>query len=197
MRAALTAAFVMALLSAQGQEHPIISHYALTELDGAIAVDWTIRGGSTCDGQQVERSTDGITFVAVHRISGICGDGSVPVEYHWIDNDPPEFTEVRYRIELGVQGHSSVMSVVFDQLTKSDQRFFPSPMHDQATLLLNVPRSSPVELRILDATGRLVLQRNVTFTGGIPITLPGAPAGIYTYVAQAGGRTFTGRFVKE
>lgn len=184
-------------LAIMAQEHPIIAAYTLTEFDGGIRIDWTIQGGSTCNGQDVERSIDGVTFTQVHRIEGICGSASDPVPYDWIDNAPPEFSTVYYRVKLGFDGYTSVKSIVFDQLTTSDQRFFPSPMHQEATLVLNIPSSASFDVEIADAAGRIVFQRSAVQGNTIRFSLPGAAAGTYNYRATSEGRVFTGRFVKR
>ncbi len=191
--------FLAALLPVviMAQEHPIIAAYTLTEFDGGIRIDWTIQGGSTCNGQDVERSTDGVAFTQVHRIEGICGNASEPVSYDWIDTAPPEFSTVYYRVKLGVEGYTSIKSVVFDQLTTSDQRFFPSPMAEEATLVLNILTSASFELEIWDANGRSVFLRNGVQGNSIRFALPGVQAGTYSYLASSEGRRFTGRFVKE
>lgn len=179
------------------QEHPFISAYGLTVLEGGIRIDWTIQGGSTCDGQEVERSTDGIEFIPVHRIDGICGDPTIAVPYQWFDDGPPEFSTVYYRIKLGVDGYTSERSVFFDQLTTSELRFFPSPMAEAATLVLNIPGSSTFDLRIWDASGRIVLERMGIPGASTLIALPGVSPGTFSYRANSKGRSFTGRFAKE
>lgn len=178
-------------------EHPFIKTFELTVLDGRILVTWTMQGGSTCDGSEVLRSTNGVDFTPVHRLEGICGDAALDVPYLWMDASPPELSTVYYRIKLGLEGFSSVKSVAFTQLTYSDQRFFPSPMRDEATLLLNVPASARVDLLIFDAAGRIVVTRAGLTGREHRIQLPGARPGIYGYEARAEGRRFLGRFVKE
>lgn len=183
-------------LTLSGQEHPFLSAYTLTELDGAIRIDWTIQGGSTCDGQAVERSTDGVSFTTVHGIGGLCGDPNVPKSYSWTDEAPPELSTVHYRVKLGFDGYSSVKLVDFDQLTTSDQRFFPSPVRNEATLLLNLPNSASVDLLVFNARGATVLELQGHNGARIDLQLGTLPAGTYTYLAIAAGRRFTGRFVK-
>ncbi len=182
--------------SASAQEHPFIAQYALTELPGAIRIDWTIQGGNTCNGQEVERSTDGITFARVHRIDGICGNTSAPVPYHWFDNAPPEFSTVYYRVKLGIDGYTSVKSIHFRQLTTSEQRLFPNPVTDAATLVVNASATSAIDVRITDASGREVML--ITGVQGQAITIDARALvpGLYSYTAVAGGRTFQGRFIK-
>lgn len=197
-----TAFLLAALLAgpvavAQSDEHPFIASFDLTVLDGRILVAWTMKGGSTCDGSEVLRSTNGVDFTALHRIDGICGDAALDVPFSWMDEAPPELSTVFYRVKLGNEGHSSVKSVAFAQLTTGQQRFFPSPMRDEATLLLNVPASARVDLLIFDMGGRIVWEREGLVGREHRIVLPGVLAGVYGYVARVDGRSFQGRFVKE
>lgn len=179
------------------QEHPFIAAFELTELEGNIRIDWTMQAGTTCNGTEVERSTDGASFAKVHRIDGICGSGTEPVPYTWLDEAPPEFTTLYYRVKLGINGYSSVKSVIFDQLTISDERFFPSPMADEATLILNVSSSATIDLLVYDATGRVVLQRTGVPGPSVPVSLVGHSSGVFAFRAESEGRVFTGSFVKQ
>ncbi|MBK9177466.1 MAG: T9SS type A sorting domain-containing protein [Flavobacteriales bacterium] len=190
--------FAMSTMPTWAQdEHPFIESFTLTVQEGRVLVQWVMKGGSTCDGSEVERSTDGETFSVVHRIEGLCGDPEVPVSFSWADAAPPELSTLFYRIQLGTEGRSSVKQVRFDQLTSSAQRFYPSPTSGETSLLLNIPASAQVELVIADAAGRVVLQRAGLVGRSHALDLRHLPAGAYTYVAEADGRRFAGRFVKE
>lgn len=189
---------INALLYSQAtaQEHPFLIRYELTELSGGISIEWTMQGGSTCNGQDVERSTNGVDFVPVHRILGICGDPTVAVPFSWLDDAPPEFSTVYYRLKLGIDGYSSVQKVEYDQLETSAQRFFPSPVLDAATLLLNVPTGDRVDLLIWGPSGRLIRDRRNLTGARIALDLSDLPAGVYNYKASSGDKLFSGRFVK-
>lgn len=178
------------------QEHPFIARYELSALSGAVRVDWVLHGGNTCNGQDVERSTDSTTFVAVHRIPGICGDPSAAVPYVWVDPAPPELSKVYYRVKLGFDGYSSVKSIFFEQLRTEEQRFYPSPTTGEATLVLNVAIGAPVELAVHDVSGRSVLSVQGLSGPQLRLDLSALPQGTYVYRAVAEGRAFVGRFVK-
>lgn len=182
---------------AQEGEHPFIKSFTLTVLDGRVQVDWTMQGGSTCDGSEVLRSTDGVDFQVIHRIDGICGDPILDVPFGYRDDSPPELSRIYYRINLGLEGYSSIKFVDFDQLTESEQRFYPVPVANTATLLLNVPGSARVDLRILDAGGREVWQAAGLVGPRHELDVVFLRPGMYLYVADVAGRRFQGRFVKE
>jgi hypothetical protein len=182
---------------AQPVEHPFIETYALTVQEGRVLVEWVMKGGSTCDGSAVERSIDGVNFIVAHRIEGLCGDPDVPVPFSWADADPPELSMLHYRIEFGTEGRSSVKSVRFDQLTRTEQRFYPSPTQGPATLLLNVPAGTVMDVSLFDAAGHLVMLKAGLVGRSQPLDLSRLPAGSYSYLAVADGRRFYGRFVRE
>lgn len=182
---------------AHAQEHPFIARYELTELSGAVRVDWVLQGGNTCNGQEVERSTDGSTFVAVHRILGICGDPEAAVPYEWIDASPPELSVLYYRVKLGFDGYTSVKSIFFEQLITEEQRFYPSPATGEASLLLNAPTGTPVDVEVYNLSGRSMFTQRGNSGPLVRLDLGGLTTGTYMYRAVADGRAFVGRFVKE
>lgn len=193
---ALLFAWMATPRNAHAQEHPFLAAYTVEVVDGSVHVDWTILGGNTCDGQEVERSTDGIHFVAVHRIQGLCGDPFVPRRYEWYDTSPPELSVLHYRVRLGNEGTSSVKTVRYEQLRTTEQRFYPSPTTGEATLLLNVAPGTAVDLLVLDLAGRVVLDLQDKPGPLLRLDIITLPQGTYVYRALADGRAFVGRFVK-
>ncbi len=179
------------------QEHPFLSEYALTELPDGVLVNWTIHGGSTCDGQEVQRSTDSLNFSVVHTIQGICGSPEASTPYTWFDPAPPELSTVFYRLKLGFDGFSSVKAVFFEQLNESDQRFFPNPATDVATLVVDAKPNTPLDLLVFNGSGMLVVSLSGVNGPTVDIPVQQLPAGLYTYrVSTVEGRSFSGRFVK-
>ncbi|MBL7982589.1 MAG: T9SS type A sorting domain-containing protein [Flavobacteriales bacterium] len=181
---------------ARAQEHPFLADYTVQVIDGSVHIDWTIFGGNTCDGQEVERSTDGIHFAAVHRIEGLCGDPLVPRQYMWFDTAPPELSLLHYRVKLGTDGYSSVKTVLYEQLRTTEQRFYPSPTTGEATLLLNVAPGTAVQLLVFDPQGRVLLDLQGLPGPLLRLDLAALPQGTYLYRALANGQPFVGRFVK-
>ena len=179
------------------QEHPFLSEYSLNELPKGVLITWTIHGGTTCDGQEVQRSTDSLNFTRMYLIQGICGSPESSTPYNYFDPSPPEFSKVYYRLKLGFDGYSSVKSMFFQQLNESEQRFFPNPVVDAATLIVNVPLNATVDVRIRNMAGALVWERLAQPGPAVELNVEELPAGLYVYQAVGNGRTFSGRFVKN
>ena len=182
---------------ARAQEHPFLSAFTLTENTASITLDWTLVAGSTCAGTKVERSQNGVDFTVVHEIFGVCGAIEQPVDYSWIDPAPPEFSAVYYRLQLGVNGSSSIQSLVFDQLVTTEQRAYPSPTADEVTIAVRLPQQAKVDIRLYDARGALVLER-LGMNGPVhTLSLAAKSAGVYLYDVENDGRHFRGRLVLE
>ncbi|HRD53274.1 MAG TPA: T9SS type A sorting domain-containing protein [Flavobacteriales bacterium] len=182
---------------AQAEEHPFIESFTLAAQEGRVLLEWTMKGGSTCDGSMVERSTDGENFLPVHRIEGLCGDPEVAVHFSWADADPPELSDLYYRIVFAAEGRSLPQQVRFDQLNRSTHRVYPSPTDGMVRLLLRVPLSAQVDLRVFEANGGLVLERLAQTGRSHEIDLTGFAAGSYQVVAIADGQRFDARVVKQ
>lgn len=181
---------------AQSEEHPFIARFTLTELEGRVVVAWTMQGGSTCDGSEVERSTDGITFSRVHRLDGICGDAALDVPFTWTDLAPPELSTLYYRIKLGLNdGYSSVRSIRYDQLHSADIRVFPVPSAGPVTVVVNSGAGTSLELRVFGADGRVVIERSGLTGRRHELDLSGISPGAYRMVAIGDGRIATTGFV--
>lgn len=195
IRWVLFLSLVPAAWSVSAQEHPFLSFFTVKEGFGTVVLDWEMIAGNTCEGIDILRSLDGVDFVVAGTIPGLCGDIDEPVPYGWTDTDPPELATVHYRLKLGLNGFSSIQSVDLVQLTSEEHRFLPSPMQGEGVLLLRVPASALVDLRISDASGRQVRWSPGLRGGRHPVRLPDAPAGTYFYDAVSDGRRFQGRFV--
>jgi hypothetical protein len=81
-------------------------------------------------------------------------------------------------------------------LVTSEQLFFPNPASDHATLVLNLPASSRVDLHVFDAEGRLVLERKDHAGPLFDLELEALATGLFTFLAISSERRFFGRFVK-
>lgn len=193
---AASALFLLAGM-VQAQEHPFLSAYLLTEFDAGVRVTWTMAGGSTCNGLEVQRSLDGSSFITVHEIPGLCGDPAFAVDYAWLDRSPPELSTVFYRLKIGAADFSSIKPIAVTRLYTSDQRSFPSPASSTWTLILNVPSSASIDLAITDQAGRSTIRHSGLPAPRVDLDLARFAPGAYTYWAVSDGRTFIGRFVKE
>lgn len=193
----LLSSLLLGSLPASAQEHPFLSQFDVSQLDGAVRLEWTMVAGNTCTDTRIHRSVNRGAFEVVGLLSGICGDITTPKQYNWTDVAPVEVSFLAYRLELGTNGNSSVQELFFDQLVSSEQLFFPSPVEDRAALVLRTDLNGTVDLRVWDLSGRLRLERLSARGAQHELDLGAWPSGLYVYEANADGKRFTGRFLKR
>jgi hypothetical protein len=185
----------VASFSAQAQEHPYLSQFQVIPGFGEVVLNWTMNAGSTCSGTRILRGYSPDDLQVVGDVLGLCGSISEPVSYSWVDEHPPELSVLYYRLDLGLNGPSSVQRVEFDQLISSEQRFFPSPNDGSGTLLLRVPSNARVDLTVWSADGRSVLVKRSAIGQTHEVRLPPGFSGVFIYEAVVGERRFQGRSV--
>ncbi|MCC6461222.1 MAG: Omp28-related outer membrane protein [Saprospiraceae bacterium] len=74
---------------------------------------------------------------------------------------------------------------------------FPNPVSDESTLTLYTAKSSDVQVRIVDAFGRVVSEQNYTISGKqfLPLRAGSLANGMYTLTATANGQMISKPFV--
>lgn len=82
-----------------------------------------------------------------------------------------------------------------------DINLYPNPAIDQITLEYNLLESAPVEIRITDINGRVVLQEN---TGNLPVgehqsefNIQHLPPGVYALNLIHSGEVISNKFVVQ
>ncbi len=178
------------------QEHPFLSKFQLTEGDSWVTVDWTMVAGGTCDGTRIMRSENGVDFIPVGMIEGLCGDIVQPVEYRYIDHTAPELATLFYQLELGAADQSSIQKIELQRLRTVQHRFQPSPVQDAGELVLKVGVNAAVEIHFFDAAGREV-HRIMGRGERHPVNVQGWNAGLYFYRVVIDGQPAQGKFVVE
>ncbi|MCB0793863.1 MAG: T9SS type A sorting domain-containing protein [Flavobacteriales bacterium] len=178
-----------------GQEHPFLGGLTLQEQAGTVLLEWTLTGGSTCNGIQIERAYSGQGFVQIGEIHGLCGDLVDPVDYSWNDVSVQQLSSPSYRLKLGVDGYSSVKSITLMELNENEQLLFPIPAEDRVTLLLRLAPQTPFDLRVQDLAGRVVLDRRGISGGRVSWDVRSWLPGTYIYAVQAEGRRYAGKLV--
>ena len=115
------------------QHNPILDNFTVFENNGKVYLNWTIISGSTCNGIQIYRSTDSINYIQVGSIAGICGSSSTAVNYNFTDNNPEKNKINYYRLELGSNGSSEILSVEIIDI-ESGYQIRPNPVIGKAKI---------------------------------------------------------------
>lgn len=159
------------------QHNPILDNFNLTDNYGKVFLSWTIISGSTCNGIQIYRSTDNISFIKVGDIAGICGSTSSPTNYNFTDENPEKNKTNFYRLELGGNGSSEILSVQIIDIESGGYQIRPNPVLAEAKIYFDNNRKLQNEIFIYNLSGKLVYTSSTkkdffelnaeTFTSGI------------------------------
>ena len=149
----------------------------------------------------IERSTDGIAYQAI----GVVKAKQVDCNYtfNWYDQQPA--AKSWYRLKMaepnGMVKYSNVILLARDGSSGLQVHIFPNPIAgSQAGIQINSPKQTILQIKLVDALGRVVLQKQVPVQAGAnTMHLPMATVGngMYQLHYQDGEKTGTVRLIKQ
>ncbi len=165
-------------LSVQGQQ--FLSHFSLAEGNGKVVLNWTIEAGQTCLGIDIFRSTDGQTFSSIGSIGGICGDLTKAVSYSFVDDAPVTNQTNSYKLLLGLDQESKVLSVEIIDLGSAGFQIRPHPVHQDGVVYFQNDFLDKHVLSIYQLNGHLLSEQETSDDHFI-LDLNIWPAGLYPF----------------
>ncbi|MGE0635266.1 MAG: T9SS type A sorting domain-containing protein [Bacteroidia bacterium] len=175
--------------------HPILGSFVANEENGAVVLSWVIVSGSTCNGIQIYRSTNQSEFIKIHEIYGICGNVTFAQKYLFVDENPVKNAINNYKLELGGQGFSQVVSVEVIDI-ESGYQVRPNPANESTRIYFDNNNGTEYTLLVFDAAGR-----KVTSLSGkqdyFDVELTALQSGIYYFSISIAGTPIStsGKFV--
>jgi hypothetical protein len=152
-----------------------------------VQLRWVISAGQTCNGTFIERSTDTIHWNTIGDIPGICGSSSAPVPYNFTDESPVKNTINFYRLELGGQGYSPLISVPFYDFTEQGFVVIPNPADDFTTVYFSTSETEAYTIKLFSLSG--ILMQQYTGTGSSrKLEISHLAAGTYIFVILREGK---------
>jgi len=125
-----------------------------------VLLKWTISSGSTCNGIQIFRSEDTVTFIQIGDIQGVCGSSSSPTPYEFTDANPLTNKINYYKLQLGGTGFSVTISLHFILFSSSNYLITPSPVTGMSEFYFSNSLQEEHFFKLYDAAGRLVKEQN-------------------------------------
>jgi hypothetical protein len=145
------------------QQDTIFRSLTASQVDNGVLINFTIRGGITCTGVKIERSTDGVNFIVIHEIAGVCGAIATDESYSFTDKNPVKNKESFYRLDLGSLGlFSKIVSVRFIDYGLSGLAIFPNPCIDRCTIYFSNLTGDELEVLLFNRIGQLVVKEIVS-----------------------------------
>jgi len=140
------------------QSDTLLSKFNANVVGEKVLLAWRIKAGNTCDGIEVYRSTDTVNFLLLGNVEGICGNLSFPVDYEYFDESPVPNSLNFYRLNLGGNGFSHVISIWYFDFSEKDYFISPNPVRERATLRFKNDSGLEVNLFVYDLIGNEYLR---------------------------------------
>lgn len=163
----------------------VLTQFSGFQQSTAVQLSFTISGGNTCQGTEIERSPDSIHFTTIGSIAGICGSNEKDETYTFIDTAPVENQKNYYRILLGQLGYSPVIGIPFFSFEQGIV-LMPNPAMENTTLYFPNESKELLELNLYDASGRLTFTAATRLSSYV-LETSHYPGGIYLMVIRQEG----------
>ena len=175
-------------------QHPILSDFTGFQQDSYIHLSWTFISGSQCNGTRIYRSNDGEIFQQIGEIPGICGASETPVTYSFTDSVPMPNTANYYRLELGNQGFSTILSI--DYFAPAENGYSIITSLSGIDVLVDKPPTRKGVAQIFDIRGNLINEFGFT-TRRIALVHNQGVAGTFIFrLIYENGAVLSGKFTR-
>ncbi len=171
----------------------------LVNNDGEIS--WRTTDEFNTASFDLQRSTDGRAFTTVANIAAANQAGIH--HYNYIDKNiiSLRVPTLYYRLkQKDLDGHFLYSDIVTLSLKENDiLLLYPNPVKENIGLIINLPKSQMVDIRILDNTGRVIKRTQKRLPAGsnfLPFDVSGMAKGIYSIELKSEAISERRQFVK-
>jgi hypothetical protein len=174
--------FFVVDMQAQAQSiHPILDDFNLIEIDGTVYIDATISAGNLCSGIYVHRSEDSLTnYNVIGHVGGICGSFTEPVTYSFVDESPVVNKTSYYKLELGNNNFTEVVSILIIDTREFGFQIRPNPADDKAIIFYENGDNSAHTLTLYHSSG-VMIKTLVTETNQFNLNTLSLGSGMYVF----------------
>jgi len=159
----------------------ILNYFNAQVLNGQVILNWEIQTGNTCDGIEIQHSTDSISYYKIGEIKGVCGSKTENISYEFKHLFPQKNSKNYYRLQLGGFAFSELETVeVLD--FKNGYLLRPNPAQDKLQLKFDRDLGS-FQIRIIDLQGHAVVNTQ-GMGSGIYLDASDWSPGVYVFMIQ-------------
>jgi len=175
---------IMSCYSCFAQNNAILGNFTLFEAQGKVTLAWSIVKGSTCNGINIHRSTDGLHYVQVGEIPGVCGSSSEPLYYSFVDENPKKNSINYYKLELGNYGDSQVLPIEIIDIENNGYQIRPNPISSTGRIYYDNDRKEVHQLIFFQLNGAVLLDI-LSEQDYFDVDVSSFTAGIYLFTISA------------
>lgn len=153
--------------------------------NSGIAVEWKVANQTNIKNYEIEKSTNGTTFIAVATQAAI-GTSGADAAYNWFDANPVAGNNY-YRIRsVANSGDTRYSEIVNVKISKEDAAFTVSPnpvLNHTIVLQFTAAEKGTYQLKLVNTAGQVMLTQTVMHHGGSAAQslalAPSVPGGYY------------------
>lgn len=169
--------------------------------EGTVLLDWVTATEKNNDYFEVLRSPDALNWEALTTITG-AGNSDQEIHYQWVDTRPFE-KDNYYRLRQvdydGTEELHKIIWITNEALHSSRMLVYGNPVTSSFLNfeLINIDRSKPVQVDLIDMAGKNIIRRWFQESGKYSFEISSLSTGGYLLRAQAGEQVFTQRIMKQ
>jgi hypothetical protein len=184
-----------------------LTTFDVTSSDDDAILTWLTAAEYNSDFFAVERSTDGINFGEIGRVTA-AGQSSLMRNYSFIDYSISELavTKIYYRLRMvdldQSYKYSEVRLVDLNGSMEHDVIVvYPNPFTDNANILWNAFADASAAIQLVDVAGRVIVEKHFEISQGAnvisPFEIHSLAAGVYFLHIISGREVLCQKLVKE
>jgi hypothetical protein len=175
---ALLIILLIPISAAFSQFHAIISFFNGEAYNDQVLLTWNISGGNNCNGIIIYHSSDNISYTEIGEIPGLCGEIIDSEPYSFLHSNPNENQVNYYKLQLGSQGFTTPLEVLFYNTNDIGFTVFPNPSEEVVNIYINNAYQN-ASIEVFDMNGKQILINN--YVSGVlnPIYIRDWESGTY------------------
>jgi len=187
--------FLLCALITKAQNPPMLVAFEVNRFQNSIIVNWEIESGNLCSGLQVEHSSDSINFTSIYDYPGVCGSSTANERYTFTHANPITNSKNYYRINLGTNGISEILSITFVKVEEDGYALFPMPVESNSKIYFSNDNNETVDFFVFNSAGAEVIKQEGLKTNEIGLGKLTLPLGIYHFNILIGKHKIEGKFI--
>lgn len=187
--------FLVSAFYSKAQNPPMLLAFEVNRFQNEVVVTWEIESGNLCSGVQVEHSSDSISFTSIYDYPGVCGSSTANERYTFSHTNPISNAKNYYRINLGTNGISEILSITFVKVEEDGYALFPMPVEPSSKLYFSNDNNETLDFLVFNSSGAEVIKQEGLKTNEINLGKLQLPVGIYHFNILIGKRKIEGKFV--
>ena len=167
-----------------------------------VSLQWAVAENEINDRFEIERSFDGVSFVAAGSVTASAKTGNENYSFNEIMSAEKIYFRLKMFDKSQVITYSKILA--FQNSTATDNntiKIMGNPVNDKLTISFTSTSTKNVEVKVYDLAGRMSVNQNVkSYEGNNIISLPQTStlkAGLYIVEINNGNVRTTAKFVKQ